>query len=184
MIKKKYLFYLTGIIILAYACQAPNESTAVPEKEVNVADYKISLIGKKMVLVDTLLQINRRELVAQEKPLTLVALYVASCNPCLIKMKKWKKLMTQSEDLNKANIVIYAKNSLNWYFDHQVNEVNEFPFPIYHDPADVFARTNDAPQLTYVRSVLLDKTGTVIYAGNPMDDQEDFDKLFQTLKSY
>ncbi|MDW3194349.1 MAG: hypothetical protein R8G66_18380 [Cytophagales bacterium] len=184
MIKKSYLFFLTGLLTLAYACEAPNASVAKPEKEINIDEYKASLIGKKMILVDSLTQINRHEFVVREKPLTLVALYVASCNPCLIKMKKWKKLLVQSEDLNKANIVIYAKNSLNWYFDHQVNEVNEFPFPVYHDPADIFARTNDAPELTYIRSVLLDETGTVIFAGNPMDEQEDFNKLFEILKSY
>lgn len=182
--KRYNLFLLIGILTVVYSCQSPNESPGTPEQEVDIDDYKATLMGKKMFLVDTLTQINRNEFEIQEKPLTLIALYVASCNPCLIKMKKWKKLLAQSEDLNKANIVIYAKNSLNWYFDHQVNEVNEFPFPVYHDPDDVFARANDAPELTYVKSILVDETGTVVFAGNPMDEQKDFNKLFETLKSY
>lgn len=184
MMKKLHLFFLTGIWALGYACQPPNESGAVPQQEIDIDGYKASLIGKKMVLVDTLNQINHNEFVSPEKPLTLVSLYVASCNPCLIKMKKWTRLLAQSDDLNKARLVFYAKNALKWYFNHQVNEVNEFPFPIYHDPADVFARANDAPQLTYVRTVLLDAEGTVIFAGNPMDEQADFDQLFEILQSY
>lgn len=171
------------LVLLVTACKQHREPEAIDYQNQNEV-YKSALLTREITLIDTLQQLNTNEIQKPKGPLKIVSQYVASCSPCLVKMKKWLKLSVEDSLFKDVEFIFYAKNELTWYFQHQVQVVNNFPFPIYHDPADVFPRTNNSPEMTYVKSVLLNQDNKVIYAGNPMDDANDFDQLVDAIKKF
>ena len=59
--------------------------------------------------------------------------------------------------------------------------VNQFPFKIFHDSANYFVRANKSPELSSVKSILLDQDSKVIFAGNPMESEAEYSALVDLL---
>lgn len=162
----------------------PDKTFAPPDNKDIQSLKRQELLNSTAHIVDTLPQLNKlfKDSPIEQKTHVLISMYIASCSPCLVKMKRWKELiLTDSLFSEDLKFVFYAKNEITWYFDHQVNEVNEFPFLIYHDPDDTFARVNNLPQLAYVESILLDSMNRIVYCGNPMENEDDFNQLKRYL---
>lgn len=177
---KTCLTFLSIIIIIGCS-SVPESKIETPENTDIQSIKRKTLLNSTVQIVDTLPQLNKSLKLSKSgksNSRVLVSMYIASCSPCLVKMKRWKQLISTDSVFSKnLKFVFYAKNDITWYFDHQVNEVNEFPFPIYHDPDDTFARVNNLPELAYVESILLDSGGRIVYSGNPMESEADFNEL-------
>ena len=86
------------------------------------------LLGRRVIIIDTLDQINPFALSDSTKAFTLISMYIASCSPCLVKMKKWEDLIETNSVFRNVSFVFYAQNRLTWYFNHQVNESESVSF--------------------------------------------------------
>ena len=143
------------------------------------------LKNKSIKLIDTLKLINNFDLTLigdiNTKNIKVINLNWAGCTSCILEMKDWASLIKEEELLKNVTFIFIANGELTWNFNYHINH-NYFPFPIFHDPEQIFEKYNKLADLEYEHTIVLNRQNKIIYLGDPIKEPKLLKSFLKCIK--
>lgn len=142
------------------------------------------LKNKKIKLIDTLELINNYDLIGDlnSKNIKVINLNWAGCTSCILEMEDWAYLIKEEELLKDVTFIFFANGELTWNYNYHINNNYCFPFPIFHDPEQLFEKYNKLADLEYEHTAVLNEQNKIIYIGSPIKEPKLLKSFLKCIK--
>lgn len=114
-----------------------------------------------------------------QSDIKLLVTVISDCTPCVVIIKEWDQYLKDNPYLSRIPLLFVASGNFNDYMHFQINNENNFDFPILLDSGMDFIEKNNLQN--FPKEVfLLNADNEVVLVGSPLEDPQ-VEKYFKHL---